>query len=111
MAEIFTVRVPTLERLALAELALRRGEREPDTLARIIREAARQELTQQAQIHEAVSAPLSELVSVTMTENEKRVLYDMAHANRVPMRHVLRRLVRQEAQRRGLWPIASEDGR
>ena len=48
MADLFTVRIPPLERVALAELAARRGEKEPDTLARLIREAAQQEVVQLA---------------------------------------------------------------
>ena len=39
------VHVPVLERLALADLADRRGETEEEALARIIREAVRRECT------------------------------------------------------------------
>ncbi len=40
------VHVPMLERLALADLAQRRGESEEQTLASIIREAVRRECQQ-----------------------------------------------------------------
>lgn len=56
---------------------------------------------------------LSELFTVAMTETEKRVLSDMAHSDGTAMRQVVRRLVRGEAQRRGLWPTSQgvNDGR
>ncbi len=41
------LRVPLMERLALADMALRRGQSEEELLAGLIREAVKQELTKQ----------------------------------------------------------------
>lgn len=46
MTALQTIRIPVLERLALAELAYRNDETEAETLARLVREAARAVLVQ-----------------------------------------------------------------
>lgn len=45
MAATTALRIPVLERMALFELAYRRGESEDETLRRLIREAVLTELT------------------------------------------------------------------
>ena len=52
----------------------------------------------------------SELFELALTADEKRRLADLAHQERATMRGVLRRLIRDEAERRGLWPVTSAIG-
>jgi hypothetical protein len=52
----------------------------------------------------------SELFELALTADEKRRLADLAHQERATMRGVLRRLIRDEAERRGLWSIAPAGG-
>jgi len=56
MTELSKIRVPILERLALSELAFRRAKSDEETLAELIREAARREL---ADAPDALQAPLA----------------------------------------------------
>jgi len=44
MADIYAVRIPPMERVALADMAFRLGQKETDLLATIIRDAVRRDL-------------------------------------------------------------------
>ncbi|HUX23648.1 MAG TPA: hypothetical protein VMV87_03445 [Burkholderiales bacterium] len=50
------LRVPLMERLALDDMASRRGESEEEALARLIREAVMRDLARQDRAAEAVKA-------------------------------------------------------